>query len=518
MDQDYYLKVGRAADLEHLAERILYRFFEIFPGLLSWGTLGVIFLAVWISPVFVAVLSVGLFLYWIVHSFFLLFCLRRGYERMRIHEKKDWLKELDALTHSNEKIILRNWNDLYHLVVIPTYKEPVSVLRETFLALEESDYPKEKMIVVLAIEERAGNEGIQKAALISEEFGACFYRFLIAVHPQDIPGEILGKGANETWALRQAKTKIIDPFHIPYEYVIVTSLDADTKVFPKYFGCLTYHYLTSSDPLHRSFQPVPLFLNNISQAPAISRLFAFFTTLWYLINQERSEKLVTFSSHSMSFKALVEVDFKQTNVVSDDSRIFWQCFLKYDGDYSVQPLYYPVSMDANMAPSWWSTVVQIYKQQRRWAYGVTDIPYFLFGFWKNKNIPLSKKISLGRELIEGHWARATIPLLLFFNAGLGILLANNAVFQSLFSSYSSRLFFWILIFAFVGLGAFFLFTVWFLPAPLRYQKGRAVLLEWLLLPIVFVLFSTPALEAQLRLAFGRYLGFWPTPKMQPPRA
>ena len=81
---------------------------------------------------------------------------------------------------------------------------------------------------------------------------------------------------------------------------------------------------------------------------------------------------------------IVNLDFWQTNMVSEDSRIFWQCFLRYDGDYRVVPLFYPVSMDANVAPGVFETFKNVYKQQRRWGYGVENIPYFLFGFWKSE--------------------------------------------------------------------------------------------------------------------------------------
>jgi len=88
----------------------------------------------------------------------------------------------------------------------------------------------------------------------------------------------------------------------------------------------------------------------------------------------------------MPFKALVDVGFWQRDVVSEDSRIFLQCFLKYDGDYRVVPLYVPVSMDAVMAPTWIGSLVNLYKQQRRWAWGVEHFPYLVLNFLANRKI------------------------------------------------------------------------------------------------------------------------------------
>ena len=228
--------------------------------------------------------------------------------------------------------------------------------------------------------------------------------------------------------------------------------------------------------------------------------------------------MITFSSHSMSFKALVDVDFRQTNVVSDDSRIFWQCFLKYDGDYRIVPLYYPVLMDANAARNFLKTAANVYRQQRRWAYGVVDIPYFLFGFWKNKKIALSKKISLGGLAIEGHWSWATNSIIIFLLGWLPLVLGGESFSQTVLS-YNLPIFISrVLTIGMAGLIASIYFSIALLPPkPRVYKRSKYLffILEWFLLPITMVFFgSIPALDAQSRLMLGRYMGFWTTPKIR----
>lgn len=79
--------------------------------------------------------------------------------------------------------------------------------------------------------------------------------------------------------------------------------------------------MTAKDPYKASFQPIPFYNNNIWHAPAFSRVAAGSSTFWQMIQQERPEQLVTFSSHAVSFQNLYEIGYWQKNMVSEDSRI-----------------------------------------------------------------------------------------------------------------------------------------------------------------------------------------------------
>ena len=506
---DYYLKIGRASDLKEPKERFLFRLFEIFPGALSWSILILAVFLSWKKPLWTAVFIICFVVFWFFRTIYFSFHLWFSYKKMRENEKINWLKKISCLP---------GWKNIYHLIVVPIYKEPLKIVRDNFKSLEKSDYPKNKMIVVLACEERARKNVQETARKIEEEFKSKFFKFMTTWHPDKIVGEIAGKGSNEAWAAKKAKEKIIDPLKIPYKNIIFSSLDVDTCVFPKYFSCLTYHYLTAKKPDRLSFQPIPLYINNAWQAPVISQVFSFSATFWHTINQERPGKLITFSSHSMSFKALVDVGFKQTNIVPDDSRIFWQCFLKYNGDYQVQPLHYPVSMDANVAKSFWRTLINIYKQQRRWAYGVVDIPYFLFGFLKNKKISFKKKFLLAYELIEEHISWATSSILIFLLGWLPLLLGGQQFSQTLISYNLPRTISKIMTISMFGLVLLIHLSFLILSfKPTGGSKFKYLIFAfgWLLFPAMMIFFSAfPALDAQTRLMLGKYMGFWVTEKVR----
>lgn len=518
MDDKYYLKIGRAVDLKDKKERRLYRFLEMFTGLLSLLVLFLSVLLSWKLPVFTAFFIIVFDIYWLLRTIYFAFYLKTGYSQMRKNEEEDWMKKIEEVGKPKNGLNISSWRDIYHLVILPMYREPYEIVESTFECLLKTDYPKDKMIIVLACEEADKENAKEIATKIKAKYGNVFYKLLVTCHPKGIVGELAGHGANDAWATQKAKELIIDPLNIPYANIIVSSFDIDACVYPKYFSCLTYYYLTVDKPLRTSYQPVPLYLNNVWTAPPLSRVFSFSSTFWHTMNQERPEKLITFSSHSMPFKALSDVGYKQKNVVSDDSRIFWQCFFEYDGDYKVQPMYYPISMDANCAETFWKTLRNIYKQQKRWAYGVGEVPFFIFASLKDKKIALSKKLSMGFELVEGHVSWAVSSILIFALGWLPLWLGGNEFAQSLVSYNLPKITSVILTITMSSL----IISIWLSmvllpPKPVNYGRFKYVLmaLEWVLIPFVMMFFSAlPALHAQMHWVFGKYMGFWVTPKVR----
>jgi cellulose synthase/poly-beta-1,6-N-acetylglucosamine synthase-like glycosyltransferase len=511
MDEKYYLDIGNAKEklLKSPRERAIYRLFEMVPGFLSLGTLIFVVLMSWLAPVFIAFFIIAFDIYWLLKTVYLSFHMRATYKIMRQYMKIDWLDELKKLRD-------KDWQEIYHLIILPFYKEPYEVLQATLEAILGANYPKDKMIVVLGAEARAGENARKIAARIKEEYGDKFFRFLITVHPADIVGELAGKGANASWMARKAKKEIIDALAMPYKNTIVSNLDIDTRVYPDYFSRLSWEYLNCEFPLRSSFQPIPVYNNNIWEANAFSRVVATSGTFWHMMQQERPERLATFSSHAMSFSALVEVNFWNTKNVSEDSRIFWKSLLFYDGDYRVVPLFYPVSMDANLAPDFLETCVNIYKQQRRWGWGSENIPYLLFGFFKNKKIKWTAKLYWSFNHIEGFWSWGTNALILFMLGWLPLFLGGSRFNLTVLSYNLPQVTRTIMTLAMVGLVSSAIISTMLLPPrPKKFGRGKhfSMVLQWILLPFTILIFGAlPGLDAQTRLLLGRYMGFWVTPK------
>jgi hypothetical protein len=512
-----YLKIGRSTDLVDPRDRRYYRLLELQPGLLAWLTLVAVVAASYWTPTLAALFIIAFDIYWLIKTVYLSFHMGASFRRMRGNIRKDWLALLPAVQPTAPELEGLAWTDLRHLLILPMATETYDVVRESFQGLMKTTWPLDKMIVVLATEQRVGEPARDIARRIQEEFGGQFMRFLITEHPDNIEGEIRGKGSNETWAGRRA-LEAIDALDIPHRNVIVTVFDVDTVAPHDFFSCLTWHYLTSTKPLRSSFQPIPLFTNNIWHAPAFARVFAFSTTFWQMIQQARPEQLVTFSSQSISLEAVIGVDFWQTNVVSEDSQIFWKCLLRYDGDWRTVPMYYPVYMDANVAPTFRQTVVNQYKQIRRWHYGVENNPYFLFGFSKNRAIPFREKLYYAFNMIEKTHSSATNALIIFLLGWLPITIGRGRFSQTILSYNLPRITSNIMLLAMIGLISSAVISIILLPPrPPNFGKFRYLwmVLQWLLFPINFILFGAiPALDAQTRLMLGGHwrLGFWVTPK------
>lgn len=501
-----YLHVAFHYDL-YGKDRKIYRLLEIFPGALSWGSLFLLILVSWQKPVWAAFFIIAFDLFWLIKSTYLSMHLRASWKKMRKNMETDWSQKLKNLKYDH----------IWHMVILPFYKEEFNVVSDCLESLTAATYPEDRMIIVLASEERAGKQAEETAKAVYDKYHDKFAHFLVAKHPAGLPNEIPGKGSNITWAAEEARTKVLDAANIKYEDVIVSAFDIDTRVYSQYFLCLTWNFLTAEKPYRSSYQPVPIYNNNIWDAPAFSRVVATSGTFWQMMQQERPERLATFSSHSIPFKTLYEVGYWQKNMVSEDSRIFWNCLLYYDGDYSVVPMSYPISMDANLAPTFWQTVKNIYKQQRRWCWGTAEnATYLLFGFFKNKKIGLFKRIKLSLIQIESSWSLATNPLIIFLLGWLPLILGGEEFNSTLLSYNLPRITRDLMTLAMLGLIVSAIISTWLLPPrPKKYPliKYLSMIIQWVLVPFTIPIFGAiPGLDAQARLMLGKYMGFWVTPK------
>lgn len=486
-----------------------YRLLEMIPGLLIWTTfIGMIILS-FLKPAWVVAFVLAYSIFWFLRvTYFVIFILF-GWRRYRSAVATDWRAEIEKLP---------GHQDLYHLIVLPTYAEPYEVLETSFESYKTADYDKKKVLIVLTGEERAKENFQAVSKRIYDKYKDAFLHLEITMHPDGIEGEMKGKGANAHWAGHVAKD-LIDRLKIPYDKIVVSYFDVDTVVHRQYFSALAYLYLTHPHPTRTAYQPVVLYNNNMWQAPLVTRVAAYGTTFWLMTDLARPDRLFTFSSHAMSFQTLVDVGFWQRDIVTDDSRIFLQCFIHYRGDFTVTPLYVPLSMDTVQADTYWKSFKNLYKQQRRWAYGSEHFPYMIWHFFKRDHgIPFKKKIKYVWNLGEGMYSWATAPIILTFLGRLPFLVAPESVKNSFLLQTSPYILEYVLGLSMVGIFVSAAMSLLLLPPRPKDQprhKLIIMLLQWLFLPLTLLIWGAiPATEAQTRLMLGRYLGFWVTEKVR----
>jgi cellulose synthase/poly-beta-1,6-N-acetylglucosamine synthase-like glycosyltransferase len=428
-------------------------------------------------------------------------------------------EELEALhvwTHSGPDVPAPD--EVHQLVVIPVYSEGRAIIEESLEAILAADQPADRLAVCLTFEARSPVWSPAEIDALRGRFASRFGRFFTTQHPDGLPGEGRVKGANISWGAQEARHALLAD-GIRDHQVIVSAFDADTRPSRHYFQVLTYTYLTNPDRDVDSYQPVLLFHNNAWEVPSASRLVGYVASMWTLVDSTRPKRLRIFSSHAMGMRALVGVNFWSTNVIPDDSRQYWRMYFGTNGRAKTVPLHLPVYLDAVHSHSWWATMREQYRQIRRWSYGVIDFPYIMEQNLTNQRIPLREKaLQTFRQLSQFHlWA--TVPLLL-----LGLRMAVNTMGPTVTHS-TARL---VELAATTNAAAIVLAPISLLITaivalrllPTRpVHKGRRLwaklILEFVALPIVApVFYCLPAIDAQLRLLFRRYLGFRVTVKLR----
>jgi hypothetical protein len=444
--------------------------------------------------------------------------LRRSGQRLAALGGRRELDRLDAERRNLALLLARRGapipdpRRLYHVALVPTYTEPFDKLYETIRALAEADYPRDRVMVAIITRE-TDLDGRRNVARLRELFGDRFLHFFHILDPLE-PGIVIGKSSAMAYGGRWLYREIVRLGFDPAD-VVVTDLDSDYRVHPQYFGYLTYTFLTDPDRYRRLFQPVPMFHNNLWDTPMPIRLVAVGATHVQMWRSLTPEKLVSFSSYAVSLQTIHEVDYWATDAIPEDSRFYWKSFFRYSGEFRAVPLFIPMYGDAVRARSYPRSLVQQYTQIRRWAWGITDIPYYIRNAFAHREISRGTRIRRLIDLWMDHINWAIAPFVIIFGSNLPLLI-NPAFAQTTLGQNLPLYAAWLLTGAFCCL--LILVFVEEQIAPPRPRswdilRRLTTYLQWLLLPFVGLVFSNlPALDAQTRLMAGKYLEYRVTEK------
>jgi len=514
----------------------LYRFFEMVPAILSYGLILVLFVLAVISPLAASIYLLLLIITVLVKSVGIAFHTIRGRDRLDRAMRIDWrhrlqqledpvasyAKERDAnsegfgfATHKeNLRLIAADPptfpkpSSLYNAVIIAAYNEGYDVLEPTIQAVVDTTYDNDHLILVLAYEERGGKEIEDVAKKLHKKFAGKFKAFHLVKHPPDLTDEVVGKGANITYA-GQFLAGWLNEHKISFHDVIVTTLDSDNRPHVGYFDYVTYEYIAHENRLHLSYQPISLFLNNIWDAPAPMRVVATGNSFWNIISSMRPHTLRNFASHSQPMAALAAMDFWSKRTIVEDGHQYWRSYFFFKGNYAVTPLYLPIYQDAVLSETYRKTLKAQFVQLQRWAYGASDIPYVATRiFTRNRQVPLGAGLARLFRLIDGHVTLAATSIMVAVGGWIPLLVNNDAA-RDIAAHQLPVIISRIQTVALIGL----LITIFFAfkmlpPRPERYKRRRTVwmLLQWFLMPVTAIAYSAlSAFNAQTHLFLGKYL-------------
>ena len=484
--------------------KFINRLFEISVPILSWL---IITMPVWISPFHPAIVA-----YFIIafDLYFFYSCIRTvyfstlSYRLITKNEKVPYNRYVSSL---KEAIGIR------HFIIIPNYKESLDKLEQTIRIITESDYPYKKISLVLAFEKRE-NDAFQKGEIIKKKFSRYFEYILFSFH-ELTPNEVAGKASNQTHAAKML-TQFVEKNNWKKENILITICDADSQLSRPFFSYLTYTFLKDKDRIYHFYWAPVVLYNNFWRLPFFIRIQATLSSILRIAFLSQKNKLIQISTYSTNLLLLTRLNYWDVDVIPEDWHIYFQAFFTFGEKVKTIPLYTIVSGDAVYSGNIIKTFINRYDQERRWAWGVTDIGYSLKKLFVTPHIKTLPKLIKIYYLVENHLLWPTSFFILTISASLPPIF-NPAFKRTVLGFLLPQLSGLIL-----TMSTSMILVYIYLDIKLR-QKIKVhtrlinlpfIFIQWYFLPFIsFFLSSLPALESHTRMITGKKIEYKVTEKM-----
>lgn len=484
--------------------KLFLKFFEILIPLFSWL---IITLPLWLSPFHPAVVAYFIItfdIYFFYKSIITVYFAVLSYKEIIYHSKINYLNKIKKQ---------KNLYDINHFVIIPNYKEPLYKLESTINSIVNNQYFKKNIYLVLAFEKRE-IEAIKKGEILKEKFKNFFKDIILSFHP-DLPNEEPGKASNQTFA-----AKIVDKYvknnNLDFKKTLITICDADSHFSENYFFYLTYTFLKDKENLYHFYWAPVILYNNFWQLPLFIRIQATLSSIVRLAYLSQKDKLIQISTYSTNLWLLKQVNYWDVDIIPEDWHIYLQAFFKFGEKVKTIPLFTLVNGDAVYSGSLLKTFINRYEQEKRWAWGVSDIGYAFKRFFNTPNINTWAKLKKIIFLIETHLLWPVSFFILTLSASIPPLI--NPVFKHtvlgfLLPKLSGLI---------LTLSSILLVLYIYLDIKIREHNKMKfniinipfLFIQWYLLPLISFFFSSlPALDAHTKILLGKKLKYKVTEKV-----
>lgn len=478
--------------------------FNIIIPVFSWV---IITLPIWLSffrPAVVAYFIIAFDLYFFYKSFNTAYLATVSY--LKIIKTKN--------INFNKKLArIKNKDLIKHFIIIPNYKEKIDKLEKTIKYIINNDYDKKQLFLVLAFEKRE-KQAKEKAQYLTKKYQSFFKKIFITYHNL-LENETAGKASNQSYA-----AKIIDRYIEERKWdrknILITICDADSLLPKNYFTYLTYQFITDKQRIYHFYWAPVLLYNNFWQLPIFVRMQATLSSIVRLALLSYGKNLIQISTYSTNLWLLKKINFWDPNIIPEDWHIYLQAFFTFGDKIKTLPLYTIINSDAVYSGTIIKTFINRYEQEKRWAWGVSDVGYALKRFFSTPKINPLIKLKKILFLIETHLLWPTSFFILTLSASIPPLI--NPVFKRTVLGFLLPKMAGLIL----TLATTMLIVYIYLDIKLRQslkQKTSTqflplLIIQWYLLPLVsFFLSSLPALQAHTQLLFGKKLKYKVTEKV-----
>ena len=323
----------------------------------------------------------------------------------------------------------------------------------------------------------------------------------------------MGKSSNAAWAGKEFKKELDKHKDWKIDSMTISSVDCDVALHPNHLAALTYMFLDDPHRYRKIWQGAIVFYNNIERIPWPMRVFNRMSSVINMAQLSRPDRLINFSTYTLSLKLMDEINYWDTDVIPEDYRIFFKTYFATAGEVEVEPLFISVSADAAEADGFWSTYTNTYEQVKRWAWGASDDAYILKHYFLDTKAPFWDQTIRVFKVIEDHFMWPVNWFIITIGANMPPLLNENysrTVIGKTLPQVSST----ILTLSLVSLMAMIFIDLKARPKrDLPWWRKILSPFEFILLPVVGFFFSAlPGLDAHTRLMMGKYMEYRVTEK------
>jgi hypothetical protein len=487
------------------------RTLDAIPGGLAWLALSGVVVGALCAPK-ALILGVALLTaYTAVRSTFAAAAALWGLHLVQRWENTDWRVEYHRRATPDGLPV----DSVHHLVIIPSYGEELDILRRTLDRLAVQASARTGLSIVLATE-AAEPGSAENGTQLQAEYGAAFEHVFVTVHPQDLPGEMQCKSANQSWAIRCARRLMVDQLAISADHIVVTTTDADTLWHPAYFECLSVLFATDPQRYATYWQAPIRYHANAWATHPLMRLLHAYSSAWELAYLAAPWwQGLPMSSYSLSLRLLESAGYWDTDVIADEWHMYLKSYFRCGGDQRLQPVFLPFLASATTGRTLRQAIQERYWQTFRHAWGAKEIGYTISQMARCPKTPGWRAFLLLLRVAHDNILAGAGWVILFLGSQLPLLFHPAWALRA-FTSLPFVLFQ-------VSILTITALTVLFWAVDLRIRPSRPArwslrdrILELASLPLIAVLtvlcVALPVLHAQTRLMLGKSIRFRVSPK------